>query len=59
MRNAAFPEPYPFPDPALADEDGLVALGVPVTPANRFDLVRDGSVDLECGSTTANANGSA
>ena len=28
---------------------------VPVTPANRFDLVRDGSVDLECGSTTANA----
>ncbi len=34
MRNAAFPEPYPFPDPALADEDGLVALGVPVTPAN-------------------------
>lgn len=34
MRNAAFPEPYPFPDPALADDDGLVALGVPVTPAN-------------------------
>jgi leucyl/phenylalanyl-tRNA--protein transferase len=34
MRNPAFPEPYPFPDPALADEDGLLALGVPVTPAN-------------------------
>lgn len=34
MRNLAFPEPYPFPDPALADEDGLLALGVPVTPAN-------------------------
>ena len=34
MRNAAFPEPYPFPDPAQADDDGLVALGVPVTPAN-------------------------
>ena len=34
MRNQAFPEPYPFPDPALADEDGLLALGVPVTPAN-------------------------
>ncbi len=34
MSASAFPEPYPFPDPALADEDGLVALGVPVTPAN-------------------------
>ncbi len=34
MRQDAFPEPYPFPDPALADDDGLVALGVPVTPAN-------------------------
>jgi leucyl/phenylalanyl-tRNA--protein transferase len=34
MRMAAFPEPYPFPDPALADDDGLVALGVPVTPPN-------------------------
>jgi leucyl/phenylalanyl-tRNA--protein transferase len=34
MRKPAFPEPYPFPDPALADEDGLLALGVPVTPAN-------------------------
>jgi leucyl/phenylalanyl-tRNA--protein transferase len=34
MRNLAFPEPYPFPDPAQADEDGLLALGVPVTPAN-------------------------
>ncbi len=34
MRTAAFPEPYPFPDPSLADEDGLLALGVPVTPAN-------------------------
>lgn len=34
MRNVAFPEPYPFPDPALADEDGLLALGVPVTSAN-------------------------
>ncbi len=31
---AVFPEPYPFPDPAFADEDGLLALGVPVTPAN-------------------------
>ena len=28
---------------------------VPVTPANRFEMVRDGSVDLECGSTTASA----
>lgn len=26
---------------------------VAVTPSNRFDLVADGSVDLECGSTTA------
>lgn len=26
---------------------------VPVTPANRFDLVNSGAVDLECGSTTA------
>jgi ABC-type amino acid transport substrate-binding protein len=26
---------------------------VPVTPANRFDKVKDGTVDLECGSTTA------
>ncbi len=34
MRQDAYPEPYPFPDPALAEEDGLVALGVPVTPAN-------------------------
>jgi glutamate/aspartate transport system substrate-binding protein len=28
---------------------------VPVTPANRFDLVNSGAVDLECGSTTASA----
>lgn len=28
---------------------------VPVTPANRFDRVKDGAVDLECGSTTASA----
>lgn len=35
MAQVAFPEPYPFPDPASADdEDGLLALGVPVTPAN-------------------------
>lgn len=27
---------------------------VPVTPANRFDRVRSGEVDLECGSSTAN-----
>ena len=27
---------------------------VPVTPSNRFDLVRGGQVDLECGSSTAN-----
>ena len=27
---------------------------VPVTPENRFDLVRNGQVDLECGSSTAN-----
>jgi glutamate/aspartate transport system substrate-binding protein len=26
---------------------------VPVTPADRFDLIRNGAVDLECGSTTA------
>lgn len=28
---------------------------VPVTPANRFGLVDNGAVDLECGSTTASA----
>lgn len=28
---------------------------VPVTPSNRFDLVKAGAVDLECGSTTASA----
>jgi ABC-type amino acid transport substrate-binding protein len=28
---------------------------VPVTPANRFELVDAGAVDLECGSTTASA----
>jgi ABC-type amino acid transport substrate-binding protein len=28
---------------------------VPVTPANRFALVQDGAVDMECGSTTASA----
>ena len=28
---------------------------VPVSPSNRFDLVKSGAVDLECGSTTANA----
>ena len=28
---------------------------VPVTPENRFDLVTSGAVDLECGSTTNNA----
>lgn len=28
---------------------------VPVSPTNRFDLVRSGAVDLECGSTTASA----
>jgi ABC-type amino acid transport substrate-binding protein len=28
---------------------------VPVTPADRFDLIRSGAVDLECGSTTASA----
>jgi glutamate/aspartate transport system substrate-binding protein len=28
---------------------------VPVTPENRFDLVTSGQVDLECGSTTNNA----
>ena len=27
----------------------------PVTPENRFDLLRSGDVDLECGSTTNNA----
>jgi glutamate/aspartate transport system substrate-binding protein len=27
----------------------------PVTPENRFDLVRSGAVDLECGSSTNNA----
>jgi glutamate/aspartate transport system substrate-binding protein len=27
---------------------------VPVTPANRFDKIRSGDIDLECGSTTAN-----
>jgi ABC-type amino acid transport substrate-binding protein len=28
---------------------------VPVSPSNRFDLVRSGAVDLECGSTTASS----
>jgi ABC-type amino acid transport substrate-binding protein len=28
---------------------------IPVTPANRFAMVQDGAVDLECGSTTASA----
>lgn len=28
---------------------------VPVSPSNRFELVKSGAVDLECGSTTANA----
>jgi glutamate/aspartate transport system substrate-binding protein len=27
---------------------------VPVTPANRFDKIKAGEIDLECGSTTAN-----
>jgi glutamate/aspartate transport system substrate-binding protein len=27
---------------------------VPVTPANRFDKIKTGHIDLECGSTTAN-----
>lgn len=34
---------------------GLDVELVPVTPSNRFDLVRGGQVDLECGSSTANA----
>jgi ABC-type amino acid transport substrate-binding protein len=29
---------------------------VPVSPSNRFDLVKSGAVDLECGSTTASAD---
>ena len=29
---------------------------LPVTPENRFDLVTSGAVDLECGSTTNNAD---
>lgn len=28
---------------------------VPVTPENRFELVKNGTIDLECGSTTASA----
>ncbi|WP_284615134.1 amino acid ABC transporter substrate-binding protein [Aquabacterium humicola] len=28
---------------------------VPVSPSNRFELVKSGAVDLECGSTTASA----
>ncbi|MGN6701667.1 MAG: transporter substrate-binding domain-containing protein, partial [Burkholderiaceae bacterium] len=28
---------------------------VPVTPANRIAMIRDGKADLECGSTTNNA----
>ena len=28
---------------------------VPVTPENRFELVKSGAVDIECGSTTASA----
>ena len=31
-----------------------MVLSVPVTSANRFDKVKAGEVDLECGSTTAN-----
>jgi ABC-type amino acid transport substrate-binding protein len=29
---------------------------VPVSPSNRFDLVKAGAVDLECGSTTASSD---
>lgn len=29
---------------------------VPVTPSNRFELVQNGQVDLECGTTTVNNN---
>jgi glutamate/aspartate transport system substrate-binding protein len=31
------------------------AVYVPVTPANRFAMVQEGAVDMECGSTTASA----
>jgi ABC-type amino acid transport substrate-binding protein len=33
----------------------LEVVYVPVTPVNRFELVDSGSVDVECGSTTASA----
>ena len=33
----------------------LRVLFLPVTPENRFDLVTSGAIDLECGSTTNNA----
>ena len=38
------------------DEGGEIKVEfVPVTPENRFDMVTSGQVDLECGSTTNNA----
>jgi glutamate/aspartate transport system substrate-binding protein len=35
-------------------KEDLKAEYVPVTPENRFELVKNGAVDIECGSTTAN-----
>jgi len=34
MPRPAAEEPFEFPDPALADEEGLVAIGVPVRPVH-------------------------
>jgi|SRR5450432_1465945 len=39
---------------AELERDAIKVKYVPVTPANRIDKVIDGSVDLECGSTTNN-----
>src|SRR5258708_8726545 len=39
---------------AELERDNIKVVYVPVTPANRIDKVIDGSVDIECGSTTNN-----
>jgi ABC-type amino acid transport substrate-binding protein len=39
---------------AEIERDDIRVAYVPVTPANRIDKVIDGSVDIECGSTTNN-----
>ncbi len=39
---------------AELERDSIKVVYVPVTPANRIEMVVDGSVDIECGSTTNN-----